>query len=1065
MSGFSSIDYAVLLLYLIGITVLGTFFRRSQRTVKDYFLGTKNISWIVISLSIVATETSTLTLIGVPALAYPTYSRPEQGGNLSYLQVVFGYIIARVIISLLFIPAYFQGELLTAYELLKRRFGVHTKNFAASLFLIMRALAEGVRVLAASIVLSAVLSNSLPTLPHLWLWSIIIVGLLTLIYTFEGGITAVIWTDLVQFIIYTGGSLLAAYQLMQLVPGGWNEIATQAAAANKFQMFSFAWDFHVPFTFWAGVLGGTCLTMASHGTDQLLVQRLLTCRHQRDSQKALVFSGFVVLFQFSLFLLIGIMLFAYYKFYPLTIKLSTNDEIFPTFIVTRLPHGVSGLVIAAIFAAAMSNLSGSLNSLASTTVLDFYRPLVNPGATDQQLLRLSRWLTAFWGIVLIGIAVLARGRESVFTTGLTIASLVYGPMLGAFLLGVLTKRANQRGVMAGMALSLAFMLLINFTTSIAWTWYVLMGTAICLAFGYALSLRAPAKGFVAVLVLCASLISAFGFAETAPYTRFDRQLTKKEERWVRQTLRTLTLDEKIGQMMTVDINAVFMNRESDEYKQIRHHIVDNKAGGLILSRSQVWAAALLTNRLQQIAKIPLLVSADLEMGPGMRLDDTAWWPPNMAVAATRDIKYARLQGTYTAREARAAGINWIYAPVADVNNNPSNPVINVRSYGEDPESVAAFTSAFIEGAQAAGALATAKHFPGHGDTAVDSHTGLPVIDVSPQRLEQLELVPFRAAIAKRVGSIMTAHIALPQIEPESLPATLSYKILTGLLRDELTFKGLVVTDAMEMAGITAPYDPGTAAVLAVKAGPHLILKTPDLDTAAHAIKEAVDRGEIRESRLNASVERILRAKAALGLNERRTVDLDNVDRIVSDPQFNAVAQEIANRSITLVHDEKKSVPLGKQSVLNITFTDDDDRTIARPFIDELRRGGAEVENFSFDTRSDEMELARLRERLAENTGAIVYSAFVRATSPPMALRLAEEIGKTRTPAVVIVFGSPYVIAAMPNGPAYLAAYGPHPVSQRAAARALLGDIDISGKLPVTLPGLYPRGHGLEVKRK
>src|SRR5437762_4986 len=512
MTGFSGIDYAVLLLYLAGITVFGTRFRRSQRTVKDYFLGAKNIPWVVISLSIVATETSTLTLVGVPALAYSTFARPEQGGNLTYLQVVFGYIIARIVISLLFIPAYFQGELLTAYELLKRRFGVQTKNFAASLFLVMRALAEGVRVFAASIVLSAVLSVSLPGLPHLWLWSVIIVGLLTLVYTFEGGISAVIWTDLVQLIIYIGGSLLAAYQLLRLVPGGWNEIVVQAAAANKFQAFSFKWDFSVPFTFWAGLFGGTFLTMASHGTDQLLVQRLFTCKNQRDSQKALVFSGFVVLFQFALFLLIGVMLFAYYKFFPLTTKLASNDEIFPKFIVERLPHGISGLVIAAIFAAAMSNLSGSLNSLSSSTVLDFYKPLWRPEASDEDLLKLSRWLTAVWGIVLIGIAVLASSWGSVFTTGLTIASLVYGPMLGAFLLGVLTKRANQTGVMVGMAVTLTVMIFIKFNgsvlqwaamkfnsqpvawmdwlathTNIAWTWYVLIGTTICCAVGYATS--------------------------------------------------------------------------------------------------------------------------------------------------------------------------------------------------------------------------------------------------------------------------------------------------------------------------------------------------------------------------------------------------------------------------------------------------------------------------------------------------------------------------------------------------------------------------------------------------
>jgi SSS family solute:Na+ symporter len=487
--GFSAVDYAVLVLYLVGITIFGTKFRRSQRTVRDYFIGAKNIHWLVISLSIVATETSTLTLIGVPAIAYATYARPEQGGNFTYLQVVFGYILARIIISLIFIPAYFKGDLLTAYELLKKRFGTKTKNFAASLFLVMRALAEGVRVFAASLVLSAVLSVSLPGWPNLWLWSIIIVGVLTLIYTFEGGIAAVIWTDLIQLVIYVGGSLLAAYELITLVPGGWSAITAHAAETNKFQLFSFSRDFSVPFTFWAGFLGGTFLTMASHGTDQLLVQRLLTCRNRRDSQKALIFSGFVVLFQFALFLLIGVMLSAYYKFYPPDATMKT-DQVFPTFIVQRLPHGVSGLVIAAIFAAAMSNLSGSLNSLSSSTVLDLYRPLINPGAKDEHYLRLSRWFTAAWGIVLIVLAVVASGVKSVFTAGLTIASLVYGPMLGAFLLGVLTRRANQIGVMVGMAVSLAFMLAVWYYTSVAWTWYVLMGTIVCVAVGYSVSILA-----------------------------------------------------------------------------------------------------------------------------------------------------------------------------------------------------------------------------------------------------------------------------------------------------------------------------------------------------------------------------------------------------------------------------------------------------------------------------------------------------------------------------------------------------------------------------------------------
>ena len=483
--GFSTLDYAVLALYLVGITIFGSRFRRSHTTVRDYFVGTRQTSWIVISLSIVATETSTLTLIGVPALAYGTYAHPEQGGSLTYLQVVAGYLVARFIISWLFIPAYFQGDMLTAYQLLNRRFGAQAKHFAASLFLLMRALAEGVRVYAASLVLAAVLSASVPGLSHLWLWSIVLVGVLTMIYTFEGGIAAVIWTDLVQLVIYIGGSLLAGYMLVRLVPGGWPAIVADASRAGKLQVISWSVDPRLPFTFWAGLVGGTFLTMASHGIDQLLVQRLLTCRNLRESRLALIFSGVVVLAQFALFLWIGIMLHAYYAVHPLPTMAST-DEIFPAFIVRSLPHGIAGLVIAAIFAAAMSNLSGSLNSLSSSTVLDFYQPLART-RSDASLLKLSRWLTAVWGIVLIVIAILARGWGSVFTAGLTIASIVYGPMLGAFLMGVLTRSATETGVMAGIGVALAAMIAVKAFTPLAWTWYVVVGTAICMSVGMLVS--------------------------------------------------------------------------------------------------------------------------------------------------------------------------------------------------------------------------------------------------------------------------------------------------------------------------------------------------------------------------------------------------------------------------------------------------------------------------------------------------------------------------------------------------------------------------------------------------
>jgi SSS family transporter len=484
--GFSGLDYGVLLAYLAGITAFGTRFRRAQHTVSDYFIGARNIPWWIISLSIVATETSTLTLVGVPAIAFATYARPEQGGSLTYLQVVVGYIVARVLISWLFIPAYFTGRMLTAYELLNRRFGRAAKHVTASLFLIMRPLAEGVRVFAASLVLSAVISASLPALPHLWLWSIVLVGGLTLVYTFEGGITAVIWTDVIQLVIYLAGSLVAAYELVHLIPGGWGTMIAEAGRAGKLQVVSFSWDPTVPFTFWAGLIGGTFLTMASHGTDQLLVQRLLTCRSARDSQKALIVSGLVVFAQFALFLVVGLLLFTFYKFNPLP-PIVSNDEIFPAFIVRSLPHGIAGLVIAAIFAAAMSNLSASLNSLASTTVIDFYAPLAGREIEGPALLRLSRWLTAIWGVVLIGIAIVARGWGSVFTTGLTIASIVYGPMLGAFLLGRLSSRATERGAIAGITVSLIVMILVKLFTPLAWTWYVVVGAAVCIAVGSAAS--------------------------------------------------------------------------------------------------------------------------------------------------------------------------------------------------------------------------------------------------------------------------------------------------------------------------------------------------------------------------------------------------------------------------------------------------------------------------------------------------------------------------------------------------------------------------------------------------
>ncbi len=630
------------------------------------------------------------------------------------------------------------------------------------------------------------------------------------------------------------------------------------------------------------------------------------------------------------------------------------------------------------------------------------------------------------------------------------------------------------------------------------------------------------KVFLAISFLALFLFDALTAAQAPKYQPFDRKLSKKDEDWVRKTLKSLTLDEKIGQMMFADANIVFWNRESDEYKKLQHHIVDNKVGGVLIFRSEVWPTAVLANRWQEMAKVPLLISSDLEMGMGMRFDDTPWWAPNMAVAATGDAKWARLQGEATALQARAMGINWLFAPTADVNNNPNNPVINVRSFGEDPQQVAAFTRAFIEGAQGAGAMACAKHFPGHGDTATDSHIGLPVVDVARERLLNLELVPFRAAIEARVGGVMSAHIALPQIEPElaapvralnegeaaraefvsqtesnaarvTLPGTLSPKILTGLLREELKFNGVVVTDAMNMAGVAARYTPGEAAVKAIKAGVDMIEKSPDIDAAIAGIKDAVQKGEITEARINASVERILRAKVALDLHRKKTVDLNEVDRAINHPSFNELAQQIADRSLTLVRDEQKLLPLvalatatqgginaqgistnqPSARLFNLTFTDEDDRAITRTLVEELRQRSVSVESYVLDARAKEAEIAAVLAKLdGGQFDAVCYSIAVRARSgkgsvalPPIGKRLAEELLSRKRPLLVISFGNPYLPLAIPQAPSFLLAYSPFPVSQRAAAKALLGEIGINGKLPVTLPGLFPRGHGLQVEKR
>lgn len=474
------LDLAVILVYLVGITWFGAQFRHTQKSLKDYFLGGRKTPWWAIGFSIVSAETSTLTIIGTPALAF--------GGNLGFLQVVWGYLLARVVIAVVFLPHYFRGEMYTAYELMRRRFGERIRKLTAGTFLLLRALAEGVRVFAISIVVSIILGTGEVA-------SILLIVCLTLFYTFEGGMTAVIWTDVVQMFLYVAGAVVSFFVILQQIPGGWAHVAAVGAAAGKFQVLDLSldwgWEFFTrPYTFWAGVVGGCFLTTASHGTEQLMVQRLLAARSQAESRAALFGSWVVIFFQFTLFLVIGVLLYVYYSDTGAQPP-RPADRIYPAFIWEHLPAGVAGLVIAAILAAAMSNLSAALNSLASTSIMDFYRPMRERGSSggrpESHYLGLARLATLGWGVVLFLIGLVARRWGSVLEAGLSIASILYGSLLGVFCLGLLTRRTGEPAAMAGMLAGLVVMLYIKFFTPVAWTWYVLAGTAVTFGVGFAAS--------------------------------------------------------------------------------------------------------------------------------------------------------------------------------------------------------------------------------------------------------------------------------------------------------------------------------------------------------------------------------------------------------------------------------------------------------------------------------------------------------------------------------------------------------------------------------------------------
>lgn len=473
------LDLIIIVVYMLGTLAVGWWFSRKQRSIRDYFLSDSNAPWWALMGSIVATETSTVTFISVPAFAFAA-NAGGVGGDFTFLQLVIGYMIGRVVIVALFIPLYFKGELFTVYQVLDQRFGGRVKRTAASLFLITRSLADGIRLFLTAIVLVALTGWADPV-------SILIIGVVTIAYTYLGGMAAVIWTDAIQLVVYLVGAVVAAFILLGKIPGGWNEVVAVGNELHKFNLFDFTFDWSRSYTFWSGVIGGAFLTTATHGTDQLMVQRYLCARSARQATLALLTSGVVIFAQFVLFLLIGTMLFVFYqKVAVLPAEVAAKaDRVFPHFIVTQLPHGLIGLVVAAIFAAAMSTLSGSLNSLSATAVTDFYRPLFAPDKSDRHYLRASRLLTAVWGgvqiiVAMIAIAMKGRGVDAV----LAVASFTNGPVLGLFLLSTLTRRVGPPGALVGVLTGVACMAFVWLQLKVSWQWYVLIGSLITFASGW-----------------------------------------------------------------------------------------------------------------------------------------------------------------------------------------------------------------------------------------------------------------------------------------------------------------------------------------------------------------------------------------------------------------------------------------------------------------------------------------------------------------------------------------------------------------------------------------------------
>ncbi|MGC1105511.1 MAG: glycoside hydrolase family 3 N-terminal domain-containing protein, partial [Candidatus Acidiferrales bacterium] len=556
--------------------------------------------------------------------------------------------------------------------------------------------------------------------------------------------------------------------------------------------------------------------------------------------------------------------------------------------------------------------------------------------------------------------------------------------------------------------------------------------------------------------------------------------TQAGEKWAQQTLAKMTLEEKLGQMVMVYYWGRFTSTEDEDFRELLREVSEKHIGGLILQaqrtptgveRSQVYPTAALSNELQRAANVPLLVAADFENGTAMRLADGTSLPSAMAVAATGDPQDAFTMGKITAIEARAAGLNWIFAPVADVNDNPDNPIINTRSFGEDPARVAKFVAQFVRGVQENGAMATAKHFPGHGDVNTDSHISVPVVPGDLAELNRVELVPFRAAISAGVGAVMSGHLVVPAIEPDkNVPATLSPRILTDLLRKKMGFDGIEVTDALDMAGVTAIDSPPNVAVRAINAGIDVLLIPPNPDAAIAAMKEAVESGELPIAKVNEAVRRILRAKAQLNLEQNRLTDLNRLNTVFGSPKFKTEAQDIADRGITLIRDNAKILPLDAAKpprVLLVVVSGDPDPYPGALVEQEIRDRAGSIQTVRVDTNFTKANSVQLP--APDGYDVAIATVFVRVADrkgtvglPAEEVALLNKLVAAGKPTIVASFGSPYLVAQFPNTKTWIAAFGTQDVVQRAMVRAIFGQTAVGGQLPVSVPGVAKLGDGLRV---